>query len=342
MKPSTISFIFLNLASIISTAAFLSSSPKNINNQFIAKKKTAHHPLGMSPAGGSIDSSSGNSSSNSSSSGSKSTSNIIQMEGAKKLISNAIAIGAPAYNAGNIKECARVYKDAAIDISSSLMLPSALKIGLDKAIQTEYGDDNEEAWGFRKQFDGIMEYQFPFMPTNENTEPLTLEKFTDRMIPSQPVIVNDNVMGGMSEGQWEAATHTFKGNTSLANNGGFSSLRWRMSNIQNWSYAKGIYLKVKHSNPEQHTFRLILKDTTCEQVRGANFKNIFSNPTQSDKPILFPFDSFDQIEQMGRPLKGPLFNRGAVIELGLMAIKPSVVGEFELKIVEWGLYTSTL
>ena len=49
--------------------------------------------------------------------------------------------------------------------------------------------------------------------------------------------------------------------------------------------AKGIYLNVKHSNSEQHTFRIIFKDTTCEQVRGANFKNVFSNPNQVDAPI---------------------------------------------------------
>jgi len=283
-----------------------------------------------------------------SSSTSSSTSGNNQMDDAKKLISNAIAIGAPAYNAGNVKECARVYKTTAVEMVS-MLLPSALITGLDKAIQAEYGDVNEEAWAFRKQFDGIMEYQSPFMPIptpkpttadTENTDcSLTLEPFTDRMIPSQPVIVNDNVMGGMSQGQWDGETCTFKGKTSLANNGGFSSLRWRMSNVQNWSYATGMYLKVKHSDPEQHTFRLILKDMTCEQVRGANFKNVFSNPTKSDEPILFPFESFDQIEQMGRPLMGPVFNRGAVIEVGLMAIKPSVVGDFELNIDEWGLYT---
>ena len=116
-----------------------------------------------------------------------------------------------------------------------------------------------------------------------------------------------------------------------------ASLRWRLNTIQNWSYAKGMYLKVKHSNPEQHTFRIILKDTTCEQVRGANFKNVFSNPNQVDEPIMIPFQVFDQMEQMGHQLRGSLFNRGSVTELGLMSIKLSVVGEFELVVKEWGL-----
>mmetsp|Transcript_318 Transcript_318/g.335 ORF Transcript_318/g.335 Transcript_318/m.335 type:complete len:229 (+) Transcript_318:3-689(+) len=45
------------------------------------------------------------------------------------------------------------------------------------------------------------------------------------------------------------------------------------------------------------------------------------------------------MEQMGRQLSGPIFNPSAVSEIGIMAIKPSVVGDFELTIPEWGLYT---
>lgn len=119
---------------------------------------------------------------------------------------------------------------------------------------------------------------------------------------------------------------------------------YEFDRIQNWTYAKGIYLKVRHSDPSAHTFRVILKDTTCEQVRLSNFKNVFCNPNLDQKvgdanPIFIPFDSFDQMEQMGRRLSpGQVFNRAEVTELGLMAIKPSVVGEFELHIEEWGLY----
>ena len=54
---------------------------------------------------------------------------------------------------------------------------------------------------------------------------------------------------------------------------------------------------------------------------------------------MIPFEAFDRMEQMGRPLPGaPVFDSGAVTELGLMAIKPTVVGAFELQIKDWGLY----
>ena len=260
------------------------------------------------------------------------------MDSVKSQIGKAISIGAPAYNAGDIDECARVYKETALSISE--LLPQGLKKGLDECIQTEFSNSNDEAWAFRKQFDGIMDYEIPFTPNESEASKYTLEPFTDRMIPSMPIVVNDNVMGGISQGGWNAESKTFTGNTSLANNGGFSSIRWRMNNIQNWSYAKGIYLKVKHSNPDEHTFRLILKDTTCEQVRLSNFKNVFCNPEDNeDNTILLPFESFNQMEQMGRSFaNSPPFNRGAVTELGLMAIKPTVVGSFELKILEWGLF----
>jgi len=269
-------------------------------------------------------------------SGSSSSSSMTasqQMDRAKNLISSAISIGAPAYNAGDIPKCAQVYKETALEISQ--ILPKNLQTGLEATIKRSFQDANEEAWAFRKQFDSIIEYQIPFVPGATN---VSLEPFTNTMIPVEPYVVNDNVMGGISQGGWSSTSKTFRGNTSLANNGGFSSLRWRFDRIQNWSYAKGIYLKVKHSEPSGHTFRLILKDTTCEQVRLSNFKNVFANPDQVDDPICIPFESFDQMEQMGRPLSGPVFNRAQVTELGLMAIKPTVVGEFELKIEEWGLY----
>ena len=109
--------------------------------------------------------------------------------------------------------------------------------------------------------------------------------------------------------------------------------------LQNWSYAKGIYLQVAHSQPAKHTFRLLLKDTLCQQVGGANFKAVFANPNiDTTGMILIPFSAFDQMELRGRALQTPPLNTSAITEIGIMAIKPSVVGDFELSLKEWGLY----
>ena len=56
---------------------------------------------------------------------------------------------------------------------------------------------------------------------------------------------------------------------------------------------------------------------------------------------MVPFSEFHQMEKMGRAVVGsPAFDPVQVTEIGLMTIKPSVVGQFQLEFLEWGLYTS--
>lgn len=274
-------------------------------------------------------------------------SSFIKLKQAKELISRAISLGAPAYNAGNIAECARVYTETAKEISS--LVPESFQTKLlsevnYKEIDKKTMNFDEKAWALRRLFDSIVDYQLPIVPqkttTTNDTNNLSFEPFSSQQLPNSPIEVMDNVMGGVSEGGWIETTNTFFGRTSLENNGGFASLRWRFPTVQNWSYAKGIYLKgLKHSNQQQHTFRMILKDTTCAQVRLSNFKTVFANPMSSDEPLLIPFEAFDQMEQMGNALVGaPAFNPSGVTEIGIMAIKPTVVGEFQLEFSEWGLY----
>ena len=259
---------------------------------------------------------------------------------AKQLISKAISIGAPAYNSGDIKQCATVYRNTAKEITS--LIPSALQSKLLTEIDNESADDNAKAWALRSIFDSIVDYTLPITPlSSQQILNATLEPFTQNQLPTEPICVLDNVMGGMSSGSWIATANTFYGETSLANNGGFASLRWRFPQRQNWSYAKGIYIKgLRHSKAKEHTFRVILKDDNCERVRLANYKVVFANPEQvEDQPLLIPFTEFDQMEQMGNSLVGsPSFNPMSVTEIGLMAIKPTVVGEFQLEFDEWGLY----
>ena len=91
--------------------------------------------------------------------------------------------------------------------------------------------------------------------------------------------------------------------------------------------------------PNQPNIQIILKDDNCERVRLAN-QRVFANPEQvEDQLLLIPFTLFAQMEQMGNTLAGsPSFNPMGVTEIGLMAIKPTVVGEFQIEFEEWGLY----
>lgn len=264
---------------------------------------------------------------------------------AKQRISQAISIGAPAYNAGDIKKCANVYQDTAKEIAP--LLPPTFQTKLLQEVEEGNNesntstDYNAKAWALRKVFDSIVDYQMPLVPQDVAGEDITFDPYTTSQLGGEPIGVMDNVMGGISKGNWVSKSNLFFGETSLANNGGFASLRWRFPNIQNWSYAKGIYIKgLRHSKAEEHTFQIILKDDTCERVRLANFKAMFANPQQSDEPLLIPFSVFDKMVQMGRPMDGsPAFNPMAVTEIGLMAIKPTVVGDFQLEFSEWGLYS---
>lgn len=259
---------------------------------------------------------------------------------AKQRIFRAISIGAPAYNGGNIQKCAEVYTNTASEIVREKILPPMLETKLMNAVDKNDLTYNEQAWAMRQIFDSILDYTLPIVPEKENSSNNKYEPFTSSQL-GNPIKVMDNVMGGISTGQWNSHSNTFSGTTSLANNGGFASLRWRFNNVQNWSYAKGIYIQgLKHSKPEEHTFSILLKDEMCERVRLANFKVVFANPDGADGPLLIPFGEFNQMEQMGRAMVGaPVFNPAGVTELGLMAIKPTVVGDFKLGFPEWGLYT---
>jgi hypothetical protein len=291
---------------------------------------------------------------------------MMHLPSAKALITKAISIGAPAYNEGNIDECAQIYQATALKVVQSNVLPRFLQANLEQTlIMANQQSSMDAAWAFRGQFDAILEYQEPITPASSTRYKDSLKQpFTNQiMFLNDPVVVNDNVMGGRSTCMWEETTKTFQGTTSLANNGGFASLRWRLKKAQNWNHATGIYIRViSHSNPLEHTFRLLLKDALCEQVRGANYKVSFANPTVSSTAtttkmamtqindsknaatIYIPFSAFGPMEQRGRAVMLPsspsplLLNTGAVTEIGIMAIKPTVVGDFELTVQDWGLF----
>ena len=73
-------------------------------------------------------------------------------------------------------------------------------------------------------------------------------------------IVDDVVMGGRSAGSFdidEDGHGVFKGNVSIANNGGFSSLRYRCKKINTTSYTK-VLLRVK-GDGKPYQFRIKAK-----------------------------------------------------------------------------------
>ena len=81
------------------------------------------------------------------------------------------------------------------------------------------------------------------------SEPISkpLIDFSDESVADQWISVNDNVMGGISEGKFRITdnnTLVFSGNLSLENNGGFASIRTRPADLNLDGYDKiGLRLK---------------------------------------------------------------------------------------------------
>ena len=88
-------------------------------------------------------------------------------------------------------------------------------------------------------------------------EVLHLVDFPNNRIPGNWQIVDDVVMGGRSNGEFkisEEGLGVFQGSVSLENNGGFSSLRYRLNTFQLDDFSK-IELLVK-GDGKRYQFRV--------------------------------------------------------------------------------------
>mmetsp|Transcript_4246 Transcript_4246/g.9838 ORF Transcript_4246/g.9838 Transcript_4246/m.9838 type:complete len:361 (+) Transcript_4246:301-1383(+) len=134
-----------------------------------------------------------------------------QTRGAKAMISDAIAIGVPQYNAGDHTACYNTYKQCVTSLVERLMdgrdgikphIASSIKRELQNALTDAEGSDqgvgmDVRAWKLRKAMD------------------------------KEWVEVSDRVMGGVSVGSFaiQGGIATFSGQLSTDNNGGFASVR---------------------------------------------------------------------------------------------------------------------
>jgi hypothetical protein len=111
-------------------------------------------------------------------------------------------------------------------------------------------------------------------------------KFTEESDITDWYIVDDNVMGGRSKGGLEQSDEghaIFQGNVSLENNGGFSSVRYRVNSVSCKEYA---------------TFRIHLKgDTKKYQFRvRSNLREyqsyVYEFETSGNWEVIYiPFDA---------------------------------------------------
>ena len=152
-----------------------------------------------------------------------------------QLLVLTIERGVPLYNDGNRGACADVYRTAldAIVLSGGFGLSesdrSRLRTEIDEAASKD--TDALRAWAYRDIIDRLASTSAASAPQSNsnisNTSENAILRFDDKNESRNWQIVLDGVMGGLSTGQVNVndGSMTFSGETSLRNNGGFSSIR---------------------------------------------------------------------------------------------------------------------
>ncbi|SFT86956.1 Complex I intermediate-associated protein 30 (CIA30) [Pseudoalteromonas sp. DSM 26666] len=139
-------------------------------------------------------------------------------------------------------------------------------------------------------------------------------------------VVNDSVMGGISNSQvlYENDNLVFTGNVSLANNGGFASIR-TLLDVQSQDITK-IMLRIKGDG---QTYQLRLR--TNEYMDSAAYTRSFSTTKSEWLNIEFLPEDF-QLTYRGRLLEQqPTINFKDIKQLGFM-IAGKQAGEFRLEV----------
>ncbi len=173
----------------------------------------------------------------------------------------------------------------------------------------------------------------PVHGNNMNTktyEPMLLMDFTDPDTQTAWHPINDGVMGGQSRGEPQFVDHrlVFKGVISLANNGGFASVRARDQH-HDLSAFDGVLLRVR-GDGRSYQFRLY----TDAHHQGSRIAYATTFQTTRDAWLELRLH-FSQLQPTlrGRRLSGPAFDPRHVQQMGfLLADKHE--GAFEL-CVDW-------
>lgn len=141
----------------------------------------------------------------------------------------AIERGVPLFNAGNPEACAAIYATALEGVARNggwgMGEEQRQNLSDRLAMSSTINDPSDRAWAYRSLIDQILSNE-PIAAL-ELTETLGLFDFSDPEAIEAWRVVLDGVMGGRSTGelQVEKDRLVFSGETSLRNNGGFSSIQ---------------------------------------------------------------------------------------------------------------------
>ena len=274
-------------------------------------------------------------------------------------IQNAISKGAPMYNEGNIVGCEKLY----MNLLTEMLNPSNVNFSnLDsnlpkvhehllntkrKLVKSDNSNQrnsmtDKNAWTLRHCLDTILKMETGESSCGSGVTRITNKILLDLKTPGVSIL-NDGVMGGVSTSIWQGGV--FSGKVRLDNNGGFASLRHPFQTPMNLSQFDGFYISAKNmlgSQFENQEFCLIIKDSKCMQSMATNFKMKFTPTTGkgiSRSEHTVSAKVLNQPESFGRPRRDQWnCDMKQICEIGVMAIKPGVIGDFKMIIKEIGVF----
>ena len=157
----------------------------------------------------------------------------VEVDPLEALLEQAIDRGVPLFNDGNIEACCAVYSTAldAVIIGDSWGLCSDRTKELAESVSEAARDKDERsrAWAYRRIIDSLLRERRRDSGDHSNSSASsnTVFTFEDSSELRGWRTVLDGVMGGLSTGEIDLRDDAlvFTGETSLRNNGGFSSIR---------------------------------------------------------------------------------------------------------------------
>lgn len=139
--------------------------------------------------------------------------------------------------------------------------------------------------------------------------------------------INDDVMGGVSRGgmRGEDGIGVFHGETSLANNGGFASVR-REPQPMDLAGRAGVVLRVR-GDGRRYQLRL----RTEQLFDGGAYRATFQPPAGTWQRIALPWQAFAAVFRGRRLPDAPPLDPAAIEQLGIL-IADRQAGPFRLEI----------
>ena len=144
-------------------------------------------------------------------------------------------------------------------------------------------------------------------------------------------IVDDGVMGGLSKGKFkisDSESLIFKGNLSLKNNGGFSSIRSKRTSLDLSNY-KGIKIRTRGDG---RNYKIRLESDSKYRRMAVSFQYEFTTVKGEWSEVFIPFEKL-KASFRGWNLPNMQFNSKTIKRVGII-IADKKEGPFELE-VDW-------